>query len=35
MSPFEHVATPSDDRAFHANFRGWIQMRKELELATQ
>ncbi len=35
MSPFEHVATPADDRAFHANFRGWLQMRKELEPATQ
>jgi 5-methylcytosine-specific restriction endonuclease McrA len=31
LSPFEHVATPSGDGAFHANFRGWIQMRKELE----
>ena len=31
MSPFEHVATPSDDADFHANFRGWRQMRKELE----
>ncbi|HTX57670.1 MAG TPA: FAD-dependent thymidylate synthase [Candidatus Acidoferrales bacterium] len=31
LSPFEHVATPSGDAAFHANFRGWIQMRKELE----
>ena len=31
LSPFEHVATPSGDRAFHANFRGWRQMRKELE----
>lgn len=33
MSPFEHVATPSGDAAFHANFRGWVQMRKELEEA--
>lgn len=32
MSPFEHVATPSAAGAFHANFRGWIQMRKELEV---
>jgi 5-methylcytosine-specific restriction endonuclease McrA len=31
MSPFEHVATPGGDDTFHANFRGWIQMRKELE----
>ena len=31
MSPFEHVATPSADADFHANFRGWRQMRKELE----
>ena len=33
LSPFEHVATPSDDTAFHANFRGWVQMRKEIETA--
>ena len=32
LSPFEHVATPSPDRGFHANFRGWIQMRAEVEL---
>ena len=31
LSPFEHVATPSDDMDFHANFRGWIQMRKAIE----
>jgi len=31
LSPFEHVATPSGDSTFHANFRGWIQMRKEIE----
>ncbi len=31
LSPFEHVATPGEDRAFHANFRGWIQMRAEIE----
>jgi thymidylate synthase ThyX len=31
LSPFEHVATPSEDLEFHANFRGWIQMRQELE----
>jgi hypothetical protein len=35
LSPFEHVATPSGDRRFHANFRGWIQMRKEVEAAEQ
>lgn len=31
LSPFEHVATPSGDRSFHANFCGWVQMRKEIE----
>jgi thymidylate synthase ThyX len=31
LSPFEHIATPSADAAFHANFRGWIQMRREVE----
>ena len=31
LSPFEHVATPSSDDGFHANFRGWIQMRAEIE----
>ena len=31
LSPFEHVATPSGDGEFHANYRGWRQMRKELE----
>ena len=31
LSPFEHVATPSGDSNFHANFRGWIQMRAEIE----
>ncbi len=31
LSPFEHVATPADDAAFHANFRGWIQMRAAIE----
>jgi thymidylate synthase ThyX len=30
LSPFEHVATPAPDDAFHANFRGWVQMRAEL-----
>jgi len=34
LSPFEHVATPSDDAAFHANFRGWLQMRHEIEAVT-
>lgn len=33
LSPFEHVATPASDAAFHANFRGWIQMRKEIDEA--
>jgi thymidylate synthase ThyX len=31
LSPFEHVATPADDGNFHANFRGWVQMRREIE----
>jgi thymidylate synthase ThyX len=31
LSPFEHVATPAPDPGFHANFRGWIQMRVEIE----
>lgn len=31
LSPFEHVARPADDRDFHANFRGWIQMRRSIE----
>ncbi len=31
LSPFEHVATPASDSAFHANFRGWVQMRAEIE----
>ena len=31
LSPFEHVATPSLDESFHANFRGWVQMRREVE----
>lgn len=31
LSPFEHVATPAPDNAFYANFRGWIQMRREIE----
>lgn len=30
LSPFEHVATPVDN-AFHANFRGWQQMRQDIE----
>ena len=34
LSPFEHVATPAADTAFHANFRGWIQMRREIETAS-
>lgn len=31
LSPFEHVATPAGDAGFHANFRGWMQMRREVE----
>lgn len=31
LSPFEHVATPASDGVFQANFRGWIQMRAEVE----
>ena len=31
LSPFEHVATPAPDANFHANFRGWIQMRASIE----
>jgi thymidylate synthase ThyX len=31
LSPFEHVATPSGDASFHANFRGWKQMRAGVE----
>ncbi len=31
LSPFEHVATPATEAGFHANFRGWIQMRLEVE----
>ncbi|HEY5427113.1 MAG TPA: FAD-dependent thymidylate synthase [Candidatus Tumulicola sp.] len=34
LSPFEHVATPATDTQFHANFRGWVQMRREIEAAT-
>jgi hypothetical protein len=34
LSPFEHVATPAPDAEFHANFRGWLQMRHEIEVAT-
>lgn len=33
LSPFEHVATPAADATFQANFRGWIQMRREIEAA--
>ncbi len=32
LSPFEHVATPATDAEFHANFRGWLQMRREVDL---
>jgi thymidylate synthase ThyX len=31
LSPFEHVATPAPDDEFHANFRGWTQLRREIE----
>jgi thymidylate synthase ThyX/5-methylcytosine-specific restriction endonuclease McrA len=31
LSPFEHVATPAQGLEFHANFRGWLQMRREVE----
>jgi thymidylate synthase ThyX len=31
LSPFEHVATPATNADFHANFRGWIQMRAQIE----
>ncbi len=31
LSPFEHVATPAGDARFHANVRGWIQMRAAIE----
>jgi thymidylate synthase ThyX len=33
LSPFEHVATPAAGGGFHANFRGWLQMRREVEAA--
>jgi len=31
LSPFEHVATPSQSIEFQANFRGWIQLRASIE----
>ena len=31
LSPFEHIATPAADARFHANFRGWVQMRAKIE----
>jgi thymidylate synthase ThyX len=31
LSPFEHVARPAHDAAFYGNFRGWLQMRREIE----
>jgi len=34
LSPFEHVATPAEDANFHANFRGWLQMRREVEASS-
>lgn len=30
LSPTEHVATPSGDKEFHGNFRGWLQYRKSI-----
>ena len=30
-SPTEHQATPSGDKQFHKNFRGWVQFRKFVE----
>ncbi|HUY42087.1 MAG TPA: FAD-dependent thymidylate synthase [Candidatus Dormibacteraeota bacterium] len=33
LSPFEHVATPAADVGFHANVRGWVQMRQAIESA--
>lgn len=30
LSPFEHVATPANDTRFHANFRGWRQLRASI-----
>lgn len=35
LSPFEHVATPAEDADFYANFRGWVQMRAEVEGRTE
>jgi thymidylate synthase ThyX len=35
LSPFEHVATPANDADFHANFRGWIQLRATIEREPQ
>jgi thymidylate synthase ThyX len=34
LSPFEHVATPARGVEFHANFRGWLQMRAEVDNAS-
>ncbi len=31
-SPFEHIATATEDSDFHYNFRGWKQFREELGL---
>lgn len=33
-SPFEHVATPTDDTQYVGNFRGWRQYRKLFETET-
>ncbi len=35
LSPFEHVATPAPDARFHANFRGWMQLRASIEHAAR
>lgn len=34
LSPTEHQATPSGDTDFHANFRGWVQFRQEVDYAS-
>jgi thymidylate synthase ThyX len=32
LSPFEHVASAAGDAAFYANFRSWVQMRRDVEV---
>lgn len=32
-SPFEHVATPASELKYYKNFKGWRQMREEIENA--